>query len=128
MCVIHWSFLKICGNNKKLFSFFTLFFFLFNSVTKLDLKLYPKVSYLSLGSLKNRKYNNKHLSKLQRSYPNIKKKFVFLTKFKKLITLNPYLIMMSVKQGGIKYHFLSLWYDPTWDLTLVSQTISQSDQ
>ena len=25
-------------------------------------------------------------------------------------TLDPYLIMLSVKQGGIKYHFLSLWY------------------
>ena len=26
-------------------------------------------------------------------------------------TLDPYLIMLSVKQRGIKYHFLSLWYD-----------------
>ena len=31
-------------------------------------------------------------------------------------TLDPYLIMLSVKQGGIKYHFLSLWYDLTWDI------------
>ena len=23
--------------------------------------------------------------------------------------------MLSVKQGGIKYHFLSLWYDSTWN-------------
>ena len=30
-------------------------------------------------------------------------------------TFDPYLIMLSVKQGGIKYHFLSLWYDSTWD-------------
>ena len=30
-------------------------------------------------------------------------------------TLDPYLIMLSVKQGGIKYCFLSLWYDLTWD-------------
>ena len=30
-------------------------------------------------------------------------------------TLDPYLIMLSVKQGGIKYHYLSLWYDSTWD-------------
>ena len=30
-------------------------------------------------------------------------------------TLDPYFIMLSVKQGGIKYHFLSLWYDSTWD-------------
>ena len=26
-----------------------------------------------------------------------------------------YLIMLSVKQGGIKYHFLSFWYDSAWD-------------
>ena len=24
--------------------------------------------------------------------------------------------MLSVKQGGIKYHFLSLWYDSTRDV------------
>ena len=30
-------------------------------------------------------------------------------------TLDPYLIMLNVKQGGIKYHFLSFWYDSTWD-------------
>ena len=29
--------------------------------------------------------------------------------------LDLYLIMLNVKQGGIKYHFLSLWYDSTWD-------------
>ena len=29
------------------------------------------------------------------------------------------------KQGGIKYHFLSLWYDLTWDWTPVSQTTSE---
>ena len=29
--------------------------------------------------------------------------------------LDPYLIMQSVFQGGIKYHFLSLWYDTTLD-------------
>ena len=33
--------------------------------------------------------------------------------------------MQSVKQGGIKYHFLSLWYDSTEDWTLVSQTIGE---
>ena len=33
--------------------------------------------------------------------------------------------MVSVKQGGIKYHFLSLRYDSTWDWTLVSQTIGE---
>ena len=28
--------------------------------------------------------------------------------------------MLSTIQGGIKYHFLSLWYDSTWDWTPVS--------
>ena len=37
-----------------------------------------------------------------------------------------YLIMLSVKQGGIKYHFLSLWYD--WDWTPVSQAIGNALQ
>ena len=40
-------------------------------------------------------------------------------------TLDPYLIMLSVKQGGIKYHFLSLWYDSTWDWTEVSRAIGE---
>ena len=40
-------------------------------------------------------------------------------------TLDPHLIMLSVKQGGIKYHFLSLWYDSTWDWTQVSRTIGE---
>ena len=29
-------------------------------------------------------------------------------------TLDPYLIMLKVKEGGIKYHSLSLWYDLNW--------------
>ena len=33
--------------------------------------------------------------------------------------------MLSVKQGSIKYHFLSLWYDSTRDWTPVSQTIGE---
>ena len=40
-------------------------------------------------------------------------------------TLDPYLIMLSVKQGGIKYHFLSLWYGSTWDWTQVSRAIGE---
>ena len=36
------------------------------------------------------------------------------------LTFDSYPIMPSIKQGGIKYHFLSLWYDSTWDWTLVS--------
>ena len=33
--------------------------------------------------------------------------------------------MLSVKQEGIKYHFLSFWYDLTWDWTLVSRAIGE---
>ena len=33
--------------------------------------------------------------------------------------------MLIVKQGGIKYYFLSLWYDLTCDWTPVSQTIGE---
>ena len=33
--------------------------------------------------------------------------------------------MLSVKQGGIKYHFLSLWYDSTYDWTQVSRAIGE---
>ena len=33
--------------------------------------------------------------------------------------------MLSVKQGSIKYHFLNLWYDSTWDWTQVSQAIGK---
>ena len=38
-------------------------------------------------------------------------------------TFDPYLVMLSVKQDSIKYHFLSLWYNSTCDWTSVSQTI-----
>ena len=34
--------------------------------------------------------------------------------------------MQSVKQGGIKYYFLSLWYDSTWDWSTDSRTIGES--
>ena len=33
--------------------------------------------------------------------------------------------MLSNKQGGIKHHFLSLWYDLTWEWTPVSQAIGE---
>ena len=33
--------------------------------------------------------------------------------------------MLSVKQGDIKYHFLSLWYDLTCDWILVSWAIDK---
>ena len=41
-------------------------------------------------------------------------------------TLDTDLIILSVKQGGIKYHFLSLWYDSTWDWTPVFRVISET--
>ena len=49
------------------------------------------------------------------------------TSFPRLLhfTLDLYLIELSVKQGGIKVHFLILWYDLTWDWTLVFQTIRE---
>ena len=34
-------------------------------------------------------------------------------------------LLYSAKCGNIKYHFLSLWYDSTWDWTLVSWTIGE---
>ena len=33
--------------------------------------------------------------------------------------------MLSVKQGDMKYHFLSFWYDSTLDWTLVSEAIGK---
>ena len=41
------------------------------------------------------------------------------------ITLDPYLIMLSVKQEGIKNHFLNPWYDSTRNWTLVSRTMGE---
>ena len=40
-------------------------------------------------------------------------------------TLDTYLLMLSIKQASIKYHFLSLWDDSTWDWTLVSRAIGE---
>ena len=40
-------------------------------------------------------------------------------------TLDPYLIMLSVKQGRIKNHFLSLLYDSARDWTPVFRTIGE---
>ena len=40
-------------------------------------------------------------------------------------TVDPYLIMLRVKQGDIKYYFLSLWNDTTRDWVVVSRTIGE---
>ena len=40
--------------------------------------------------------------------------------------LDQYFKVLSVEQGGIKYHFFeSLWYDSTWDWNLVSRTFGK---
>ena len=43
-----------------------------------------------------------------------------------IVPLYPWSSLYAVKQGGIKYHFLSLWYDSTGDWTPVSQTICET--
>ena len=43
-------------------------------------------------------------------------------------TPDTYLIMLSVKQGGIKYDFLSHWYDSTRDRTPVSRKIGKKNR
>ena len=40
-------------------------------------------------------------------------------------SLYTYLIMLSVKQWSMKYHFLSLSYDSTWDWTLVIRAVGE---
>ena len=40
-------------------------------------------------------------------------------------TLDTVFIFLSIKQGGIKYHFSSLWYDAFWEWTQVSWTIDE---
>ena len=35
---------------------------------------------------------------------------------------------LPYKQGGIRYHFLSLWYDSTWDWTQGSRAIGEHCQ
>ena len=41
-------------------------------------------------------------------------------------THDTYLISPTSKQGDIKYHFKSLWYEATWDWTQVSRTLGES--
>ena len=36
-----------------------------------------------------------------------------------------YLIMLSVKEGDIKYYFLSQWYATIWDWNPVSRAINE---
>ena len=47
--------------------------------------------------------------------------------FPQIAPLNPrYVpILLSLKQGGIKYYFKSFWWDSTWDWTQLSQNIGE---
>ena len=52
--------------------------------------------------------------------------FIYLRVFRCLSSgtiCDTYLITLSVKQGGIKYQFVSLWYDSTWNWTPVFRSI-----
>ena len=42
-----------------------------------------------------------------------------------LLTFDPYLVMLCVKQGSIENNFLSLRFDSTWDWTSVSRNIGK---
>ena len=42
-----------------------------------------------------------------------------------IASLYPFFIMLDVKQGSIKYHFLNLWYDSTGERTQVSRVIGE---
>ena len=56
------------------------------------------------------------LAKLVEGAPNVHFS-IDINPFPRLIhfTLDLHVIVLSVKQGGIKYHLLRLWYDSTWD-------------
>ena len=41
------------------------------------------------------------------------------------LSFHLYLIILSVKQVDIRYHFLRFWYDSTWDWKLVFLTIKE---
>ena len=40
-------------------------------------------------------------------------------------TLALYILILSIKQRSVNYHFLSLWYDSTWDWTPICQAIGE---
>ena len=62
-----------------------------------------------------------YMSKVGDCCWNWHKSYIFDSYYTGLLhfTLDPYLIMLSVKQGDIKNHVLSLCYDSTWDWTQV---------
>ena len=41
------------------------------------------------------------------------------------LPFDSYLIMLNTKRGSIKYHLLSLWFNSTWDWTLISRNIGE---
>ena len=74
---------------------------------------------LEIGQSSHMMYSNSILN-FQEPTPILN---VCTKKVWKLIEFTTYL---SVKYGGMKYHFKSLWYNATSDWTQVSQTIGES--
>ena len=83
----------------------------------LNLTVLNRTDYLHKMDLALNNLQRLICHKTQQTKPNLPGLLYF--------TLDPYLIMLSVKQGSIKYHFLSVLYDSTWDWTQVSWTIGK---
>ena len=98
---IHSSFIP------HIISFFFLFFYFF---------LFPFVSFLSFW-----------IVEASLSIVPIPRCGEVATPFPGLLrfTLDPYFIMLSVRQRCIKYHFLSLWYGSTWDWTQATRAYGE---
>ena len=114
----------LCKTKNKI-----LYFIYYWPKTKVDLSLLKKFFWLFSFSRKSMK--NKFTTIVQGD-PKVPFSITTsvgegATPFPELLhfTLDPYLIMPSVKQGRTKYHFLSLWYDSTWDWTQVSRAIGK---
>ena len=90
------------------FSIITLFLFPFQSQTCKS----RKVGDYSRGQPEGSLFNSYYTEVLRRTLL-----FSGLLHF----TLDTYLIMLSVKQGVIKYHLLSLRYDSTWSTCIESK-------
>ena len=80
----------------------------------------PRVTKLLLMMICDRKLGIPFQYLLHRGVGEDATPFAWLLHF----TLETYLIMLSVKQRGIKNHFLSLWYDSSWDWTPLNIFIS----
>ena len=54
-------------------------------------------------------------------YTKVKRKALLISLGCSTFTHDAYFIILCVKQGDIEYHFLSLWYESTWNRTPVSR-------